>query len=146
MIEKDWSMVFDEIWDGIMIRKMWREVETRVRDWKLLCFEEWLLLERIFNEYVIRNRFVKRKNRSESSIIFEFQKFNRKILLVSIFVLAACSLEQSVYQTFLTDYFEIFTESLIVIAIVIWIPVQRLQTRRLKLIPRKQGCNKGSPP
>lgn len=76
-------------------------------------------MERIFNEYVIRNRFVKRKNRSESSIIFEFQKFNRKILLVSIFVLAACSLEQSVYQTFLTDYFEIFTESLIVIAIII---------------------------
>lgn len=76
-------------------------------------------MERIFNEYVIRNRFVKRKNRSKSSIIFEFQKFNRKILLVSIFVLAACSLEQSVYQTFLTDYFEIFTESLIVIAIII---------------------------
>lgn len=55
------------------------------RDWKLLCFEEWLLLERIFNEYVIRNRFVKRKNRSKSSIIFEFQKFNRKILLSSLF-------------------------------------------------------------
>lgn len=138
-------MVFDEIWDGIMIRKMWREVET-CDGIGNCCFEEWLLLERIFNEYVIRNRFVKRKNRSESSIIFEFQKFNRKILLVSIFVLAACSLEQSVYQTFLTDYFEIFTESLIVIAIIIWIPVQRLQTRRLKLIPRKQGCNKGSPP